>query len=77
MKFRKRDAYILIAMVNVIWFAIAVLYINYQGNDVSPELVQWWFLTWVVEFLTIGGVTISKELGNKRTEMGLEDEDLH
>lgn len=74
MKFRKRDVYILIAMVNVIWFAIAVLCINSQGNEVSPELVQWWFLTWVVEFLTIGGVTISKELKNKKSEMGLEDE---
>lgn len=61
-------------MANVIWFSIAVLYINLQGQEVSPELVQWWFLTWIVEFLTIGGVTVSKELKKKKSEMGLDDE---
>ena len=74
MKIRKRDVYLIIAMANVIWFSIAVLYINLQGQEVSPELVQWWFLTWIVEFLTIGGVTVSKELKKKKSEMGLDDE---
>lgn len=59
-KMRKRDWYLVTAIINLTWFTIAVLYINYHGNEVSPELILGWFAAWTAELLAIAGLTRAK-----------------
>ena len=61
-------------MFNITWFAVAVLYVNWRGHEVSPDLVQWWFIAWVSEFATLGGITVCKTVKKKKEEVTGEDE---
>lgn len=75
MKIRKRDIYIAISMANIIWFTIAVLIISHDGQTVPDALIQWWFIAWMVEFLSIAGVTVCKQVKDKANEItGKDDE---
>lgn len=55
---RKRTKFTIAAMVNIVWYTIAVLIINATGNAVQPELTVAWFAAWTCELALLAGLKI-------------------
>ncbi len=45
-------------MVNITWYTIAVLLINYQGKEVQPELTVAFFAAWTAELAILAGLKV-------------------
>ena len=57
-KLNKRTKFVILASINLIWFAIATLIINSHGYSVSGELVVSWYAAWTVELALLAGIQI-------------------
>lgn len=64
---KKRTKFTICAMVNIVWYTIAVLIINATGHEVQAELTVAWFSSWTVELALLAGLKIKgkdKDDGN-------------
>ena len=57
-KIKNRTKFVIAAIVNLEWYAIAVLIINAIGKEVQPELTVAWFAAWTVELAILAGIKI-------------------
>lgn len=57
-KMKNRTKFVIAAIVNLEWYAIAVLIINAIGKEVQPELTVAWFAAWTVELAILAGIKI-------------------
>lgn len=55
---KKRTKFVIAAMVNITWYTIAVLLINYQGKEVQPELTVAFFAAWTAELALLAGLKV-------------------
>lgn len=55
---KKRTKFVIAAMVNITWYTIAVLLINYQGKEVQPELTVAFFAAWTAELALLAGLEV-------------------
>lgn len=55
---KKRTKFVILAMINLIWYTIAVLVINATGREVQPELTVAWFAAWTVELALLAGLKV-------------------
>lgn len=55
---KKRTKFVILAMVNLIWYTVAVLFINSAGKEVQPELTVAWFAAWTVELALLAGLKV-------------------
>ena len=55
---KKRTKFTIAAMVNIVWYTIAVLIINALGREVQAELTVAWFAAWTVELGLLAGIKI-------------------
>lgn len=55
---KKRTKFVIAAMVNITWYTIAVLLINYQGKEVQPELTVAFFASWTAELALLAGLKV-------------------
>lgn len=55
---KKRTKFTICAIVNIIWYTIAVLIINALGREVQAELTVAWFAAWTVELGLLAGMKI-------------------
>jgi len=62
---KKRTKFVIAAMVNITWYTIAVLVINYLGKEVQPELTVAFFAAWTAELALLAGLKIKKEKENE------------
>ncbi len=62
---KKRTKFVIAAMVNITWYTIAVLIINYLGKEVQSELTVAFFAAWTAELALLAGLKIKKEKENE------------
>lgn len=55
---KKRTKFVIAAIVNLEWYAIAVLIINALGKEVQPELTVAWFASWTAELALLAGIKV-------------------
>lgn len=66
------------AIVAVISFTIACLYIQYVTSvEVSSTLITLWFSFWTVEIVSLAGIKMSKVFKENRTSSIDEDNEIY
>lgn len=58
---KKRTKFVIAAMVNITWYTVAVLVINFLGKEVQPELTVAFFAAWTAELAILAGLKVRKE----------------
>ena len=59
-KMSTRNKVLITAIVAIILFTAACLYIQYHGVEVNSTLITLWFSFWTVEIFVLAGITVSK-----------------
>lgn len=57
---KKRTKFVIAAMVNITWYTVAVLVINFLGKEVQPELTVAFFAAWTAELAILAGLKVRK-----------------
>lgn len=60
-KLNKRTKFTLFAMVNLLWFTIAVLVLSCLDKTVPDVLVTCWFAAWTIELALLFGIKIKSK----------------
>ena len=55
---KKRDKYVLSAIVNLTWYCVVVLVLSALGKTVPDSLTVAWFAAWTVELALLAGIKI-------------------
>ena len=55
---KKRDKYVLSAIVNLTWYCVAVLVLSAMGKTVPDSLTVAWFAAWTAELALLAGIKI-------------------
>lgn len=55
---KKRDKYLIAAIVNLTWYCIAVLALTAHGCSVPDSLTVAWFAAWATELALLAGIKI-------------------
>lgn len=63
---KKRTKFVIAAMVNIIWYTIAVLILSAKDKTVPDALTVAWFSAWTVELALLAGLKVKgKEENNE------------
>lgn len=57
-KLRKRDKYLIAAVVNLCWYCVAVLILTAFDKTVPDSLTVAWFAAWTAELALLAGIKI-------------------
>ena len=57
-KLRKRDKYVIAAVLNLFWYCIAVLALTAHDKVVPDSLTVAWFAAWTAELALLAGIKI-------------------
>lgn len=74
-KLKKRDLYLIVAIINIIWFTLAVLWLNHGDHEVSSELIVGWFAAWTAELALLAGLTNGDRKRKASDDVVSEEED--
>lgn len=55
---KKRDKYLLAAIVNLTWYCVVVLVLTAFGRSVPDSLTVAWFAAWATELALLAGIKI-------------------
>ena len=58
---KKRDKYVLSAIVNLTWYCVAALVLSALGKTVPDSLTVAWFAAWTVELALLFGIKIKNK----------------
>lgn len=58
---KKRDKYVLSAIVNLTWYCVVVLVLSALGKTVPDSLTVAWFAAWTVELGLLFGIRIKNK----------------
>ena len=58
---KKRDKYVLAAIVNLTWYCVVVLVLSALGKTVPDSLTVAWFAAWTVELALLFGIKIKNK----------------
>ena len=58
---KKRDKYVLSAIVNLTWYCVVVLVLSALGKTVPDSLTIAWFAAWTVELALLFGIKIKNK----------------
>lgn len=64
-KMKKRTIFTILSVVNLTWYTVAVLILNFFDHTVSPELTIGWFAAWTAELALLFGIKVK---GNSSDE---------
>lgn len=64
-KMKKRTMFTILSVVNLTWYTVAVLILNFFDHTVSPELTIGWFAAWTAELALLYGIKVK---GNSSDE---------
>lgn len=78
-KMRKRTKFTILAIINIVWYTIAVMVLSYYGTVIPSELTIGWYAAWTVELALLYGIKVrSKDAtddgGPEYDEIEAEDE---
>ena len=57
-KMKKRTMFTILSVVNLTWYTVAVLILNFFDHTVSPELTIGWFAAWTAELALLFGIKV-------------------
>ena len=60
-KLRKRDKYLIAAVINLVWYCVVVLILSALGKTVPDSLTVAWFAAWTVELALLFGIKIKNK----------------
>lgn len=63
-KLKNRTKFAILSVVNLTWYAIAVLVLTYFDKVVPDTLTQAWFAAWTVELALLFGIKIKDKGDN-------------
>lgn len=80
-KVKTSNKVLLVAIIAVILFSVACLYIQYTtSTEVSSTLITLWFSFWTVEIVSLAGIKVSKVKksysildSNENDELNMDD----
>ena len=76
-KMKTSNKVLLTAIIAVLLFSIACLYIQYQtGNEVSSTLITLWYSFWTVEIVSLAGIKVAKVFKNHNSEIDYFNEEV-
>lgn len=55
---KKRDRYLIAAIINLTWFCLAVLTLATLDKTVPDALITAWFSAWALELALLAGIKI-------------------
>lgn len=55
---KKRDKYLIAAIVNLTWYCVVVLVLTAFGHSVPDSLTVAWFGSWTAELALLAGIKI-------------------
>ena len=58
MKMKKITKFVIAAMINIIWYTIAVLILSAKDKMVPDALTVAWFGAWTVELALLAGIKV-------------------
>lgn len=58
---KKRDKYLIAAIVNLTWYCVAVLVLTAFGRSVPDSLTVAWFAAWTAELGLLAGIKIKNK----------------
>ena len=59
-KIKKRDAYLIAAIINLCWYTIAALILTAFGKLIPDSLTIAWFSAWTAELALVAGIKITE-----------------
>lgn len=59
-RFNRQTIFTVIAMINIIWYTLAVLILNFFGHTVQSDITVAWFSAWTVELGLLFGIKVLK-----------------
>ena len=62
---KKRTKFVICSIVNLTWFAIAVLILSAMDKSVPDSLIVAWFAAWTVELAILAGIKIKDKKGEE------------
>lgn len=63
---KKRTKFVIVAMINIVWYTIAVLVLSAKDKTVPDALTVAWFSAWTVELALLAGLKVrGKEESNE------------
>lgn len=57
-RMRTRTKFVIIAMINITWYTIAVLWLSWKDHIVPAELTVAWFAAWTAELAILAGLKV-------------------
>ena len=57
-KMKKRTKFTIVAVVNIIWYTVAVLVLSYYDHPVPAELTVGWYSAWTLELAMLYGIKL-------------------
>lgn len=57
---KRRDKYLVFAIFNIVWYAVAVLVMSAFDKVVPDSLTVAWFSAWTVELALVAGIKIKE-----------------
>lgn len=61
---KQRTIFTLVAMFNIVWYTVVVLFANFHDHIVQSELTVAWFSAWTVELALLFGIKITSNKSN-------------
>lgn len=58
---KKRDKYLITAIINISWYCIAVLALSAFDKIVPDSLTVGWFAAWTAELALLAGIKIKNK----------------
>lgn len=55
---KKRTKFVIAAMVNILWYTVAVLILSYMDKAVPDTLTVAWFGAWTIELALLAGIKV-------------------
>jgi len=60
---KTRTKFTIIAVINLVWFTVAVLILSFMDKSVPDSLIVAWFSAWTVELGLLAGIKITSKEG--------------
>ena len=57
-KIKKRTKFTILAVFNIIWYAIVDMILTYNGTPLHSDLTIAWFAAWTVELALLYGIKV-------------------
>ena len=68
-KLKKRTKFTILAVFNIIWYAIVDMILTYNGTPLPSDLTIAWFTAWTVELALLYGIKVkSKDSSEEYSE---------